>query len=92
MASLSPPLENVSVTVVRVPAYRQALYLVCCVKSPFTLIVIPGSTKPAPCLTRGNPDAVPAKAGNHFYTLNPDFHREPWIPAGVYPVLDTGRE
>jgi len=27
-----------------------------------------------------------------FCTLDPDFHREPWIPAGVYPVLDTGRE
>jgi hypothetical protein len=35
--------------------------------------VIPGLTKPAPYLIRGNPV---------FF----------WIPAGVYPVLDTGRE
>ena len=35
--------------------------------------VIPGLTKPAPYLVRGNPV---------FF----------WIPAGVYPVLDTGQE
>ncbi len=27
----------------------------CCIKGPFTLIVIPGLTKPAPYLIRGNP-------------------------------------
>jgi hypothetical protein len=35
--------------------------------------VIPGLTKPAPYLIRGNPVRF-------------------WIPAGVYPVLDSGRE
>jgi hypothetical protein len=45
-----------------------------CVKSPFTLNIIPGLTKPAPCLIRGNP-----------VFLN-------WIPAGVYPILDTEQE
>jgi hypothetical protein len=35
--------------------------------------VIPGLTKPAPYLIRGNPVTF-------------------WIPAGVYPILDTGRE
>jgi hypothetical protein len=35
--------------------------------------VIPGLTKPAPYLIRGN---------LVFF----------WIPAGVYPVLDTGQE
>jgi len=49
-------------------------YRVYCVKSPFTLIVIPGLTEPAPYLMRGNP-VFPS-----------------WIPAGVYPVLDTGLE
>jgi hypothetical protein len=35
------------------------------VKSPFTLFVIPGLTKPAPCLTRWNPlflNRIPAFA------------------------------
>jgi len=39
-----------------------------------------------------NPDAVPAKAGNYSKELVSCFHRKPWIPAGVYPVLDTGQE
>ena len=51
---------------------------------------------PAPaCGRQGsrNPGVVPANAGNQKYMkLNSCFHRKPWIPAGVYPVLDTGRE
>jgi len=26
-----------------------------------------------------------------LYTLDPDFHRDPWIPAGVYPDENRGR-
>ena len=58
-------------------AGRFFITLVYCVKSPFTLIVIPGLTRnPVFSLwARGpfGPEAI-------------------WIPAGVYPVLDTGRE
>jgi hypothetical protein len=43
-------------------------------------------------LIRGHPDVVPTKVGNHLKDWIPGFHREPWIPAGVYPVLDTGPE
>ena len=42
------------------------MLLLYCVTKPFTMIVIPGLTKPAPCLTRGNPvrqDWFPAFAG-----------------------------
>jgi hypothetical protein len=50
----------------------------------FSQLVIPGLTKPAPYLIRGNPIHL---------TLVPCFRRDDaWIPAGVYPVLDTGRE
>ena len=35
---------------------------------------------------------IPAKAGIQFLIV-PCFRRDGvWIPAGVYPVLDTGRE
>jgi len=49
-----------------------------------TQSVIPGLTKPAPYLIRGNPVIFPpgqrpSWAGG-------------WIPAGVYPALDAGRE
>ncbi|MDI7258750.1 MAG: hypothetical protein QME90_02385, partial [Thermodesulfobacteriota bacterium] len=41
----------------------------------------------------GNPDAVPAKAGNQKYMkLDSCFHRKPWIPAGVYPDENRGRK
>jgi hypothetical protein len=51
--------------------------------SPFWF-VIPGLTEPAPYLIRGNPVSK---------ILVPCFRRDDaWIPAAVYPVLDTGQE
>jgi hypothetical protein len=38
-----------------------------------------------------SPDDVPAKAGNHLKTIDSRFHGKPWIPAGVYPVAERGR-
>ena len=39
-----------------------------------------------PCIKHGvNSSREP------FYILDPDFHREPWIPAGVYPDENRGR-
>ena len=47
--------------------------------------VIPGLTKPAPYLIRGNPVLL--------FFLVPRFRGDDvWISAGVYPVLDTGPE
>jgi hypothetical protein len=46
--------------------------------------VIPGLTEPAPYLIRGNPVSK---------IMVPCLRRDGvWIPAGVYPVLDTGQE
>ena len=45
--------------------------------------VIPGLTKPAPYLIRGNPVLL--------FFLVPRFRGDDvWIPAGLYPVLDAG--
>ena len=54
---------------------KEVILYECIIHDDISLIrfVIPGLTKPAPYLIRGNPV---------FF----------WIPAGVYPVLDTGRE
>jgi len=39
-----------------------------------------------------NPGFVPAKAGNQkCIKLDSCFHRKPWIPTGVYPVAERGR-
>jgi len=66
-------------------AGRFFITLVYCVKSPFTLIVIPGLTEPAPYSIRGNPVFS-------LWARGPFGPEAIWIPAGVYPVLDTGRE
>ena len=49
-----------------------------------TRFVIPGLTEPAPYSIRGNPVSK---------IMVPCLRRDGvWIPAGVYPVLDTGQE
>jgi len=77
-------------------AGRFFITLVYCVKSPFTLIVIPGLTEPAPYSIRGNPVfslwARFHPRGGSTPEGGPFGPEAIWIPAGVYPVLDTGRE
>jgi len=39
-----------------------------------------------------HPDVVPTKVGNQKpIKLDSCFHRKPWIPAGVYPDENRGR-
>jgi hypothetical protein len=47
---------------------------------------------PEPSACYGGIQTSSRRKPETVYTVDPDFHREPWIPAGVYPVLDTGRE
>jgi hypothetical protein len=54
-----------------------------CVINLFTLIVIPGLTEPAL--------ACPVLDTGYLIRGNPVF-LPLWIPAGVYPVRDTGQE
>jgi len=67
--------------------------LVYCFRNDSTHFVIPDLIEPAPYLIRGNP-GFPVKTGTQFYMfLVPCLRRDRvWIPAAVYPVLDTGRE
>ena len=58
-----------------------------------------GLEEPAPYLIRGHPDVVPTpypvrgklQSGTIPLELAPGFHRESWIPAGVYPDENRGR-
>jgi hypothetical protein len=45
-----------------------------------------------PILDTGASRRRPDEGGELPQKLGPGLHREPWIPAGVYPVLDTGPE
>jgi hypothetical protein len=53
--------------------------------------VMPDLRSLPPYLIRGRPNIVPTKVGNHSRRLAPGFHRESWIPAGVYPDENRGR-
>jgi len=48
-------LKNTTIINANSQPLIRVFLLVYCVRSPFTLNVIPGLTKLAPCLTRGNP-------------------------------------
>ena len=57
--------------------------------------VIPGLTKPAPYLIRGNPVVFPPGQAPPRKGSCPGGRPSwagGWIPAGVYPALDAGRE
>jgi hypothetical protein len=54
--------------------------LVYWVKNSFTLVVIPGLTKLAPYVIRGNPDIVPVNARNHFKVWIPVSTGNPGFP------------
>ena len=51
-----------------------------------------GREEPAPYRDTGASRRRPDESREPSQRLGPDFHREPWIPAAVYPVLDTGPE
>jgi len=50
-----------------------------------------GLEEPAPYSDTGASRRRPDESREPCQNLGPGFHREPWIPAGVYPDENRGR-